>query len=409
MGSNQSRLTRDDNDPTTTAQRSRKRLIKSPVKSPRASKSRAGESRSSNPAAVTCATKRGTPDPTLLDNDNSNTTLTTARSRLPPPPSSPVSPAHTPRSPVTRAFSHASNHHTRSSTGDSGYSSGPANGRWSADPASTFTAITTTTTTDAQSTFSWYSFLCEDDAAVDQRKVAAAAIAEASSSPSSSRASPTITEPPPYSSSSSDPSSSPASTVGLSTHDILRDLTHSPRGHTNRILHAAFAKARLLDDARDQAAVYQAALKWSEYLADESTADPSHEEDEEHAINVARVWVARCRIEGWGVVADPATGLETLKHLADHGCWEAFYPLAMCYRDGVEGHLGVNKTMAYQWLSTTAQLENNAECMREDEAKTIVALAQYRVAAMLAEGDGVPIDPTAAVQWFLKSARNGCW
>ncbi|ORZ01057.1 hypothetical protein BCR43DRAFT_469494 [Syncephalastrum racemosum] len=406
MGSNQSRLTRDD-DPTTTIQRSRKRLIKSPVKNPRALKSRAGESRSSNPAATTCATKRGTSDPTLLDNDNPDTTLTTTRSRLPPPPSSPTSPTHhTPRSPVTRAFSHASNHHIRCSTGDSGYSSGPANGRWSADPASTFTSTTTTAATDAHSTFSWYSFLCEDDAEVDQRKVAATAIAAASSSsPSTSPAGSHIPEPPPYSSSFS---SSSTPTVALSAHDILRDLTRSPRRHTNRILHAAFAKARLLDDARDRSAVYQAALTWSERLMEESTAEHSIDEDGEHAINVARVWVARCRIEGWGIVADPAAGLETLKHLADHGCWEAFYPLAMCYRDGVDGHLGVNKTLAYQWLSTAAQLESNAECMREDEAKSVIALAQYRVAAMLAEGDGVPIDPTAAVQWFLKSARNGC-
>lgn len=116
----------------------------------------------------------------------------------------------------------------------------------------------------------------------------------------------------------------------------------------------------------------------------------------------ARVWKAQCYLKGWGIDRpQPAYGFEQLKNLADQGCWQAFYPLAQCYLNGVEGCQPVDKRMAFQWFSTAAQLNHQSHAQQ-----SVIALAQLQVGLMLTH-DAHDNDEKLAFQWFLKSADNG--
>ena len=182
--------------------------------------------------------------------------------------------------------------------------------------------------------------------------------------------------------------------IGVSTERVLRLLeTSSSPQETYKILDAAFARARLLQDSEDRIKAFQAALKWSQREL---------EDDDDNSNDVAAVWVARCHMDGFGTTKEPVIGFNQLKTLVDRGCWQAFYPLAMCYLEGVKTSQGqviqpVDKEIAYQWFSTVAQLE-----FKTQDALPIIALAQFRIGSLL-----IDEDPKGAIQWFLKSSNRG--
>ncbi|KAG2220030.1 hypothetical protein INT45_012206 [Circinella minor] len=182
--------------------------------------------------------------------------------------------------------------------------------------------------------------------------------------------------------------------IGVSTERVLQLLENSSSPQeTYQILDAAFARARLLQDSEDQSKAFQAALNWSQREL---------EDDDDNSNDVAAVWVARCYIDGFGTKKDSALGFNQLKTLVDRGCWQAFYPLAMCYLEGIKSSQGqviqpVDKEIAYQWFSTVAQLEFNT-----NDVLPIIALAQFRIGSLLFDED-----PRDALQWFLKSANRG--
>ncbi|KAG0164094.1 hypothetical protein DFQ28_010813 [Apophysomyces sp. BC1034] len=152
---------------------------------------------------------------------------------------------------------------------------------------------------------------------------------------------------------------------------------------TYRILKETFAKAQWSDNPQDRNEAFIAASIWCQ-----NTDDP-----------VARVWVARCLLEGWGIAPDPAQGFSQLKTLAKDGCPHAFYPLGLCYL-----RIQNNPTDAFSWFKTAAEIDFDN---LDPEAKELAALAQCRVAAMLFKGEGVFEDAENAWHWFLKSAKNG--
>ncbi|KAF7727770.1 hypothetical protein EC973_007001 [Apophysomyces ossiformis] len=153
--------------------------------------------------------------------------------------------------------------------------------------------------------------------------------------------------------------------------------------NTYRILKEAFAQAQWSDTLEDREEAFTAASTWNQ-----QTGDPA-----------ARVWVARCLLEGWGTSPDPAQGFAQLKILANEGCPHAFYPLGLCYL-----RIQQSPSQAFHWFKAAAEI--NLEQL-DKEVKEIVALAQCRVAAMFFKGEGVPENTNMAWQWFLKSANNG--
>ncbi|KAI9489918.1 hypothetical protein BDB00DRAFT_875886 [Zychaea mexicana] len=351
-----------------------------------------------------CTTRHGTADPTMSSNYNDTTTPRSRRSS----------------SSARQKYHPCHNHHYSSQqhqrTMDSGYSGS----RWSSTlfshaPQTTSSSITTV------STLSWICVQEEEEQQLqlqeqqqqqhyqDARTNNAIALIT-STSPGSATdhllLQQQLQSPPPYycyphpevdeHDNSNNQRNNVHDEIGVSTERVLQMLERSPQD-TYRILDYSFAKARLLQDSDDQAKAFHAALRWSQ-------REPL--DDDDNSNDVAAVWVARCYMDGFGTTKNPVAGFAQLKILVDRGCWQAFYPLAMCYLEGVRNAQGqvvqpVDKEIAYQWFSTVAQLDlKNKD--PSSSALPIIALAQFRVGSLL-----VDEDPKAAFQWFLKSATRG--
>ncbi|ORZ20807.1 hypothetical protein BCR42DRAFT_370755 [Absidia repens] len=355
------------------------------------------------------------------------------------------------------------------------------------DPA---TSSTITTITD-YSTISKYSMFCQDWPACDKQLVRSAA--EAMAMPSTPITT-TILEPPPYStntanttttttSASSSSTSVPATTSldsasssvdsTLSSNDndsssrrveqiverlqllISSSSTSSSTSSTFSTIVACllddlFSLAATIKKEQDRQKIYQLALS----MCDKSTA--------------ARVWTARCQLDGWGTELQPRLGFTTLCTLAESNCWEAYYPLALCYSDGVPKHRlsapdvtmdgavatadvttipppltsepsavindhsgisnqssfassslsssassasldrleiqPIDKQQAWRWLHMAAQLEVKSP----DDPRTMVkARAQYKIGTIFFDGDAyTAADHDKALSWFIQSADN---
>ncbi|KAF7723261.1 hypothetical protein EC973_002154 [Apophysomyces ossiformis] len=116
---------------------------------------------------------------------------------------------------------------------------------------------------------------------------------------------------------------------------------------------------------------------------------------------VANVWVAQCKIQGFGTAMNVSQGFKELLQIAkQQQRIEAFYPLGVCYYDGL-GTLP-NKAEAYSWFERTA---------REGEGSpnittSTVGLAQFRTGWMLAKGEGVTADPQKSLRYFEMAAAK---
>lgn len=180
---------------------------------------------------------------------------------------------------------------------------------------------------------------------------------------------------------------SPPINYRLCVDDILQELAAASPNETNPILDSVFATARQLDDPRDHAAAFRAAQIWSKQTNDDD------------ASNVAAVWVARCLLDGWGMRGHAKQGFDQLQQLAGRGCWQAFFPLGLCYLHGVAHVQPPDKTLALTWFSTTAQLDPD----KTAHARSVIAFAQLHVGALTLQENHLG----EAFTWFLKSANNG--
>ena len=257
---------------------------------------------------------------------------------------------------------------------DSGYSSG-----WQQSSV-LFSHISSNITTATE-----LSHFCLDDKPNNTASIVAqvtAATCSNSSSASSSIA-PHVTE---------------KTTMPITTKCILIQLVNAPH-ETQVILDKAFALAyeqqqqQQQHDPKDPVyAAYTAALQWSQQA------------DDEDMRRAAQVWVARYHVE---CNHDPTHGFNQLKELAHGGCWQAFFPLAICYLRGVKKRdddsfiQPVDTTMARQWFSTAAQLD--PKTTTDKTIRPTVALAQLHLGILMVQDH----DDKKALHWFLKSANNG--
>lgn len=141
------------------------------------------------------------------------------------------------------------------------------------------------------------------------------------------------------------------------------------------ILEVAFTRAQALDSPAEYIEAYQATRSY----ADE-TNDP-----------VARIWVAQCHLNGWGVPRNPTLAFQSLSSMARRNITDAYYPTGCCYYDGAG--VSQDKKKAFYWFELAA---NSGD-----------AMAQYRIGSMLAKGEGVEEDETQAFEWFKQGADNG--
>jgi hypothetical protein len=153
------------------------------------------------------------------------------------------------------------------------------------------------------------------------------------------------------------------------------ELKGTPAKTIQSILEVAFTRAQVLDDPADYIEAYQA----TRCYADE-TNDP-----------VARIWVAQCHLNGWGVPRNPTLAFQTLSSMARRNILDAYYPTGCCYYDGAG--VSQDKNKAFYWFELAA---NSGD-----------AMAQYRIGSMLAKGEGIEEDEAQAFEWFKKGADNG--
>ncbi|KAI9027384.1 hypothetical protein CLU79DRAFT_832767 [Phycomyces nitens] len=175
----------------------------------------------------------------------------------------------------------------------------------------------------------------------------------------------------------------------ISTQYILNKLLNSPE-NAYCILKYAFEQAQSLGTQDARSKVYDALQAWSLEAEGKS----------------AKVWIARCLLEGWGTPSNPSLGFSQLKELAtDQECWQSFYPLGLCYLKGVSNNniQPVDKQLAYTWFKTMADISG----LKDPEAKLMIGLAQCRVGSMLLQGQGVNKDPELALEYFIKGAESG--
>ncbi|KAI9312964.1 hypothetical protein BX666DRAFT_2030847 [Dichotomocladium elegans] len=178
---------------------------------------------------------------------------------------------------------------------------------------------------------------------------------------------------------------------------IADELLAAPCEQIYEIIHRIFTKARHYDRAA-QSIVHQGFVLWNQRLIQNNSINS--DDDEGDLRIVAEVCVARCGIEGYDrsqtTKKKKGNGFHTLCSLAENGCWQAFFPLAMCYMEGAPNcGIAVNRTMARQWFSTVAQLNPQQHV----GARPVIAQAQLHLGTLLAQ----EADPQA-LGWFIKSA-----
>ncbi|KAI8969074.1 hypothetical protein BDF20DRAFT_990903 [Mycotypha africana] len=98
---------------------------------------------------------------------------------------------------------------------------------------------------------------------------------------------------------------------------------------------------------------------------------------------LARVWVAQCKLYGFGTPKNEAEGAQALYALRNHR--EAYYPLACYYYDHQD------YTKAYEYFKKLQDCNH---------------FAQYRIGLMLFHGQGVPVDYQKALHYISMAASN---
>lgn len=120
-------------------------------------------------------------------------------------------------------------------------------------------------------------------------------------------------------------------------------------------------------------------------------------------------------MDGWGTDQDAETGFSQLKNMAALGCWEAYYPLAECYLEGIQQEteqkaaatvVASDKSQAIHWLNIAANLDPRL-VEQQEEARNVVGLAHYRLGELYFKGQGVPEDTAKALECFKTSAQYG--
>jgi hypothetical protein len=112
-----------------------------------------------------------------------------------------------------------------------------------------------------------------------------------------------------------------------STHNLVAVDFHAP-DTTNQLLRTHLSNQKLSDILKHSTLSSTSSITM--VLTDEQKIYASLVNNKDHAI-ITRVWVAQCKIVGFGTQKNTAEGFRELYQLKHHK--EAYYPLACCYYD----------------------------------------------------------------------------
>ncbi|KAI9270679.1 hypothetical protein BDA99DRAFT_534789 [Phascolomyces articulosus] len=138
------------------------------------------------------------------------------------------------------------------------------------------------------------------------------------------------------------------------------------------------------------------AYEWFVRAASHTTNDLVGDTAAAVAGRKAMLMVARYHLHGWeGVTKDPATAFNMLKTLIDQAPNEPgpLYWLAACYEEGIPDVCPPNPVQAFDYYMRAAETNDTD--------------AQFQVAFMLSNGQGIERDRPAAFKWYKKAAQKG--
>ncbi|GAN08010.1 cobalamin biosynthesis protein CobT [Mucor ambiguus] len=167
-----------------------------------------------------------------------------------------------------------------------------------------------------------------------------------------------------------------------STSNIIVDLYASET--TNQLLKTHLTNQRIADVLKHPTSTISSTTSTSSATMSNANEHKSYASLVNRQSIPTRVWVAQCKIYGFGTQMDVAEGFRELQQLKDQK--EAFYPLACHYYDQ---HDYVN---AYQYFYR----------LRKDNHS-----AQYRIALMLFHGQGIATNHQKAFHYMKFAANNG--
>ncbi|CAO0799487.1 unnamed protein product [Mucor circinelloides] len=166
-----------------------------------------------------------------------------------------------------------------------------------------------------------------------------------------------------------------------STSNMIVDLYASET--TNQLLKTHLTNQRIADVLKHPASTISSTTSTSSVTMSNNNEHKSYASLVNRQSIPTRVWVAQCKIYGFGTQKDVAEGFRELQQLKDQK--EAFYPLACYYYDQQDF---VN---AYQYFYR----------LRKDNH-----FAQYRIALMLFHGQGIATNHQKAFHYMKLAANN---
>lgn len=166
-----------------------------------------------------------------------------------------------------------------------------------------------------------------------------------------------------------------------STSNMIVDLYASET--TNQLLKTHLTNQRIADVLKHPASTISSTTSTSSATMSNNNEHKSYASLVNRQSIPTRVWVAQCKIYGFGTQKDVAEGFRELQQLKDQK--EAFYPLACYYYDQQDF------ANAYQYFYR----------LRKDNH-----FAQYRIALMLFHGQGVATNHQKAFHYMKLAANN---
>ncbi|KAK4509315.1 uncharacterized protein ATC70_007666 [Mucor velutinosus] len=166
-----------------------------------------------------------------------------------------------------------------------------------------------------------------------------------------------------------------------STSNIIVDLYASET--TNQLLKTHLTNQRIADVLKHPTSTISSTTSTSSATMSNANEHTSYSSLVNRQSIPTRVWVAQCKIYGFGTQMNVAEGFRELLQLKDEK--EAFYPLACYYYDQQD------YADAYQYFHK----------LRKDSH-----FAQYRIALMLFHGQGIATDHQKAFHYMKLAANN---
>ncbi|KAI9499460.1 hypothetical protein BDB00DRAFT_794051 [Zychaea mexicana] len=124
---------------------------------------------------------------------------------------------------------------------------------------------------------------------------------------------------------------------------------------------------------------------------------------------MARVWVAQCKVHGFGTEPKIDQGFQELERLAKQNTPEAYAPLAVCFDYGLTPNRQPDPQRAFKWYKKATGTDTTT-ITATATATRMIAFAYYRMGVLVAASSASFSSPSRqaeAFKYFHKSAIQG--